>query len=1336
MKISDVKTLKSSLFDFSINTSSSPQKESTGFLSYGATGYWLFDENKSQKTQINLNSSEIQKIKLVLGLQKNKKFTAKVQNDSKIIFNANINDSVIIELNESDIFPENSTPIEFFEENELSFIRYKNDSGTYVSYGFKIAEIKDFFNHGGFDNTANLIALCKCLDSKDISVLTRIGNRLQISIKGTVKINSLAANGINDNDIGEIHKEDSDKKEIFYFHKRLSYTLTLRDSDRTKELTDIVNSGKILLCQVLNVSDTAVQILIQQYENERNRQLIFKEVPIKITNELSQKLHRFGFDAHIDINGKKYFVCQFADKEKNYVFTIFTKYLRIKVEKVLAYGKLIDGNKYTLNVKSIESRRENNIIPNLSLVEGKISFVDKEIQVRDEINQAIDSLIESESSYLQTWDKYAELKGNDILERGRNFDVLFYKSLSFETDTHGKKVNITLSKSLPKNIDILTTDSFDIYENTESNENVPVYLKKENKDMDWKAYYQATVDSDGDTEKSEDEKLAEDINQLSKKPAKKKDSREAYGDRANVTGLRPVKIFKGNDSPMILDFYYDKKYTQDSFPKTGHIVLSIYAEEIQIKRQEQARRMISAGKNAMPELRVLLEDAIENIPTQKKLEHKELLPYFSQKIFGERGPNEKQLEAIYTALESPDIAVIQGPPGTGKTTVICAILEMYNYLHNKRASNKGLYLVTSYQHAAVENVIDRLRLNGSPTFKFGKKSGQIENYDGNIRKYIEEIKNNQIENYIKDKYGKIPSELTSKDYENLREKFFNDFGFTEDENLAQLDECFAEYNTDPSKKNKIKLLKALKAMQDSSTDCKKRIEALLHSTENEVFADGYLPLLTFVRALRTDKISYQDDGIARAKELIQGENKEFIKEIFEQIAPEKTESYLGILDKASDSIGNSFNDFDELKKIQLLLLDFLCEPPEYIKSHKDSQLVDLYKTIRKECKRRPKDEKTRILSDWIQTLDFNKAGISEAIKKWDVAYSATAQQSIGKDITQEKRADKFSTSIGKEKDNFSYDVVVIDEAARATPPDLLIPMSRGKEKIILVGDHRQLPHLIDTEIAKKLAENEDADENDTYLTENTSEKNLKYSMFQILFEHFKKIEANGGIKRVVTLNKQYRMHPTLGNFASKQFYEPYGEGFDSPRPKSDFTHDLPRIQNKCAVWIDVPMTEDTKDQKKGNSRFRSAEAKAIICKLLEWKQNDAGKNLSYGIITFYRAQADYIRDLAKKNSELAEGLGNGSIQIDTVDAFQGMEFDVVFLSVVRTSAGKNQDHKYGFLTSKNRLCVALTRQKKLLAICGDSGLLNLDDARDKTKGIPELCAFYDELCKGEDGAIL
>jgi superfamily I DNA and/or RNA helicase len=305
-----------------------------------------------------------------------------------------------------------------------------------------------------------------------------------------------------------------------------------------------------------------------------------------------------------------------------------------------------------------------------------------------------------------------------------------------------------------------------------------------------------------------------------------------------------------------------------------------------------------------------------------------------------------------------------------------------------------------------------------------------------------------------------------------------------------------------------------------------------------------------------------------------------------------------------------------------------------------------------------------------------------------------------------------------------YEYVIVDEAARVSPRDLMIPMSQGK-RIILVGDHRQLPHIIEEEVARQMEAEEKGEKESEW---------LKRSMFHYLFsERIKALEQNDGIKRHITLDKQYRMHPLLGEFISSNFYDE-SERFESPRPESDFYHNLPGTDNKAAIWLDVPESKG-KHISEGTSWIRRAEATAIKQQLEVWMNCEEGKNLSYGVISFYKKQAELIESQIGKSENLKVG---------TVDAFQGMEFDVVFLSMVRTwrkdwkPRGEDKEIQalslFGHLCSSNRLNVSMSRQKKLLIVAGDSGLLENDLAGNAEHGIPGLVNFY-RLCR-DKGKVL
>lgn len=94
------------------------------------------------------------------------------------------------------------------------------------------------------------------------------------------------------------------------------------------------------------------------------------------------------------------------------------------------------------------------------------------------------------------------------------------------------------------------------------------------------------------------------------------------------------------------------------------------------------------------------------------------------------------------------------------------------------------------------------------------------------------------------------------------------------------------------------------------------------------------------------------------------------------------------------------------------------------------------------------------------------------------------------------------------------------------------------------------------------------------------------------------------------------------------------------------------------------------------------------------------------------------------------------LRVGTVDAFQGKEFDVVFLSLTRSNNINPIDErmyrrKYGFLMLENRLCVAMSRQQRLLIAVGDGDMVNHKSAR---VAIPQLVNFY-QLCQSQQGKI-
>lgn len=264
---------------------------------------------------------------------------------------------------------------------------------------------------------------------------------------------------------------------------------------------------------------------------------------------------------------------------------------------------------------------------------------------------------------------------------------------------------------------------------------------------------------------------------------------------------------------------------------------------------------------------------------------------------------------------------------------------------------------------------------------------------------------------------------------------------------------------------------------------------------------------------------------------------------------------------------------------------------------------------------------------------------------------------------------------------------------------------------------------------------------------------LERSLFERLFRELREREQRDGIKRTVTLDTQYRMHPVLGAFVSDRFYAPHGEALASGREAADFAHqvalsDRTPLSDRVAAWIHVPRSAGLEDR--GRSKRRPCEAERVA---REAQAILAGNpDLSVSVITFYTAQRNAILEamagsLTDPDTEVGYRVrdqwartpdGRKRLRVGTVDSFQGKEFDVVLLSLTRSNRIAVTDEatrrrRYGFLLLENRLCVAMSRQRCLLILVGDMDMAQGEEAQ---QSIPALAAFA-KLCEeGVHGCIV
>lgn len=331
----------------------------------------------------------------------------------------------------------------------------------------------------------------------------------------------------------------------------------------------------------------------------------------------------------------------------------------------------------------------------------------------------------------------------------------------------------------------------------------------------------------------------------------------------------------------------------------------------------------------------------------------------------------------------------------------------------------------------------------------------------------------------------------------------------------------------------------------------------------------------------------------------------------------------------------------------------------------------------------------------------------------------------------ESRFMKRYKNVFKKDEHLAFDVVVQDEASKATPSELSMPLVYGKKSII-IGDHRQLPPNLDREdILYKLhyqalqSVDEEEKQKIVYL-----ENFVRHNFDQLEKSHFERLfmRADASIKG--TFKKQYRMHPDI-NKVIEQFYTKDGglecgfidEDYESEDSPFSRYHgiDIEGLisPDNHVIWIDTNSPEIAD----GTSRKNIGEVDAIEWVLSQLAESDTFKKYNekftneedkeIGLITFYGAQLKLLRRLQ------ADYSGKLTLKPSSVDRFQGMERNIVIVSLVRSNCiaenakqspdfrvykelGYRRQRDFGFAKSPNRLNVALSRAKRLLIIVGNS----------------------------------
>ena len=378
------------------------------------------------------------------------------------------------------------------------------------------------------------------------------------------------------------------------------------------------------------------------------------------------------------------------------------------------------------------------------------------------------------------------------------------------------------------------------------------------------------------------------------------------------------------------------------------------------------------------------------------------------------------------------------------------------------------------------------------------------------------------------------------------------------------------------------------------------------------------------------------------------------------------------INREEKNIKNKINRFKEFEQKEIRIRNY------------EKELLKDLDIIKKEYKQKNETQKDKYIFLDIQNKFFKELSEdSECENELKEIYLKKANI-VGATLNQIGKVSK------KSNNSNLFDVIIIDEVSKATPIELNLAILKAK-KIILVGDQKQLPPMLDKDItleefAYKIWENSEKDE---------TKKEIKKELYEHKTVFEKLIENNPHAHTQLTM--QYRMHENIQK-AINQFYDEDLEcGLDNKTRINQ--HKL--FESKNLVWIDNATSKEKKIRTSFENREEINQTQKVLEKLDKEYQN-IDFSPTIGVISFYGRQ---VNELSKK---IKNDFKNIKVNFGTVDTFQGQERDFIIVSMVRSNDKKD----IGFARSLNRINVAFSRAKQLLVILGNSNTFTKVESND------------------------
>lgn len=325
---------------------------------------------------------------------------------------------------------------------------------------------------------------------------------------------------------------------------------------------------------------------------------------------------------------------------------------------------------------------------------------------------------------------------------------------------------------------------------------------------------------------------------------------------------------------------------------------------------------------------------------------------------------------------------------------------------------------------------------------------------------------------------------------------------------------------------------------------------------------------------------------------------------------------------------------------------------------------------------RKPDLKTKYerLSEEIKAAQKNKIDLVNLIKE---------RNKITKEIAEEERRILFGAkiiattatkaTINSEFASRKWDAVIFDEISMAYVPQIIVAATLAKEKLILLGDFKQLSPIVkspDNPLLKK-----------------------------DIFSYLNVTDECGNVRKhrwLSMLNVQWRMHPDIASFVNERYYKQLTTAPSIIEDRKRIAS-LEPFSDKVFSFVDYAGIQAVSMRSSSFSRFNMFSA--ILSLNLAIEADDGGA--SVGIITPYAAQSSLINSMLLDLEKVE--MRRRSIYCSTVHQFQGSEQDVIIFDTVENTKGnagkmlaQSDDDE-----SMRLINVALTRAKGKFIIVGN-----------------------------------